>query len=270
MKVVLGGCARDIANVIKISLNDMIKVGEECSDYVIIVYENDSVDRTFSILHEYSLQNSKVIIISEKNVPGSRTERLSHGRNKILTMIRARYAHFDFFINMDMDYERPITFSFLNLLSSWKDEWNVLTAVSRDRYYDWWALRSEDILPYDCWNPRENADGDCSIIHAERSRNMPKNIIKVDSAFNGIGIYKIDTLIAKHYCKYIGKLDSIDICEHVEFHKCLGNVYIHPSIISETWTDTPNKTQFHFFTVLLIIILALFCIGFYAKRHLVK
>ena len=36
----MGGCDRDIANVVKVSLNDMIKVGEACcSDYVIIVYE---------------------------------------------------------------------------------------------------------------------------------------------------------------------------------------------------------------------------------------
>tara|TARA_B110000046_G_scaffold11845_1_gene11744 strand:+ start:685 stop:1491 length:807 start_codon:yes stop_codon:yes gene_type:complete len=267
MKVVLGGCARDIANDIEISLNDMIKVGEECSDYVIIVYENDSVDRTLDILQQYARANSRIIVLSEKKVPGSRTERLAHGRNMIVNMIRRDYRQFDFFINMDMDYSQPIAFSFMDILPTWKEEWNVLTAVSRERYYDWWAFRSKDLLPYDCWDSLENKDGDCYAIDKKYSLNMPKRITRVDSAFNGIGVYRIQRIVDSN-CVYVGRIGDTDKCEHVEFNKCIGNVYIHPSIITQTWEENwsilPKKRNI---TPLVVVLVLILVVGYLTWIH---
>ena len=168
---------------------------------------------------------------------------------------------------MDMDYKQPITFSFMSILYSWRDEWNVITAVSRVRYYDWWALRSPELLSYDCWDAKENQDGDCSEVSKRMTTKMPRVVTKVDSAFNGIGVYRIRNILDCPECKYVGRIDDTDKCEHVEFNQCIGNVYIHPSLITETWEDGPTQVKS---TMLTIVLLALLLIAVTATIHSTK
>ena len=115
-----------------------------------------------------------------------------------------------------MDYENPVTFSVKSIVNSWKDEWNAVTAVSHNKYYDWWALRSKDVLAYDCWDKHQNAEGDCLTIASQWQHRMRGGTKKVDSAFNGVGIYRIKTIIEKK-CLYVGSIGEQHVCEHVEY-----------------------------------------------------
>ena len=63
--------------------------------------------------------------------------------------------------------------------------------------------------------------------------------IEVDSAFGGLGIYKIDFLRG---LRYKGLNDhGEELCEHVPFHKAIkangGRIFINPSLINAELTD---------------------------------
>ena len=58
-------------------------------------------------------------------------------------------------------------------------------------------------------------------------------LIKVNSAFGGLGIYKINKIGSSLYC---GVKDSKSICEHISFNRGLlgKNLYINPSLINSS------------------------------------
>lgn len=254
MKCVIGGCARNIQYELYNSLKDIIKIGNTFDEYAIIIYENDSSDKTVDVIKSFQATVPRMYLFSEKDVKGSRTERLSRGRNILLECVRSYFSNYDFYMVMDLDYKQPTTFDIQHILNNWHFEWNAITAVSKYRYYDWWALRMESGLTYDCWNPNENQGGDCKYYATKFSKQMPKTVTKVISAFNGIGIYKIHALLRNRCCSYVGSKKGIDICEHVEFHKCLGNIFIHPDLVTKTWEDGIFTTRTKYIVAIILVV----------------
>ena len=102
------------------------------------------------------------------------------------------------------------------------DDWNVLAGNQTGNYYDIWALRQPGYIDYDCWKDHR---GDETQKIIEGTHYESKGLIPVKSAFGGIAIYKIDKI---GECKYVGEYaDGTEQCEHVEFHKCIKNVFIN-------------------------------------------
>ena len=234
-KAIFAGCARNIARELENSLPDMYRLASEFDEYAIIVYENDSTDDTLTVLNNFSRNKRNVFIISESNVLGCRTERLARGRNALLNLAREKFPDYDLLVMMDMDYTRQNTKSLRQVAESMVGDWNAITAVSRQNYYDWWAFRARNLgLDYDCHNEEEKMNGNCDewSIRTKHLR-MNETFRRVESAFNGIAVYKFQQIPKD--AKYVGLKNGKEICEHVMFHEKLPVIYIHPGIVTSTW-----------------------------------
>ena len=103
------------------------------------------------------------------------------------------------------------------------NKWDVLTGNCKERYYDIWALRMnklhgtvahskiwKNVLDYDCWDMfwhlKQNIKPRIRIewIQTLRKRcigdfqvHIPHNfpLLQVESAFNGVGIYKVSKIL---------------------------------------------------------------------------
>ncbi len=238
--VVVVGCARNIAQYLpktKTKLNMFNKLFKKTN---IIIYENDSTDQTLEILKEWEKENF-IELITEKNVPGKRTERLAHGRNILYK--KAMTMKFDLFIVIDLDniidkLDEEGILSCFNM----KEDWGAVGGNFINYYYDIWALRTfDDWMPFDFEYCKHIEKKGIDYCQNSRIRTIPPNHppIKVKSCFGGLVIYKRQFL---DNCSYgTGKYPNlnngqvIEDCEHIVFNECVSkngaNFYINPKMI---------------------------------------
>ena len=105
-KVAILGCAKNCANYIQQSVNNMINIGNMFQDYKIIIFENDSKDNTSTILNKLTQQNSKIKLITEKYISRQypyRTWCIAYGRQQCSDYLRNSGFEPDYVIVMDLD-----------------------------------------------------------------------------------------------------------------------------------------------------------------------
>jgi hypothetical protein len=239
--VVFGGTIRNVENYIEKGLFDIDQCGKKFNDYALILYENDSKDKTRSILQKHKKENYHYIFEDNVKEP-LRTKRLSNGRNKILEKMHEinKDKYYDYFIVLDMDDVNK-SGTFVNSIETCFDyeNWDVLTANQSGRYYDLWALRKKEDMEYDCWEKVHNNKYDPFATFKYvtlKYKNYPQDgLLKVDSAFGGAGIYKIQSIPS--HCKYVGTHpNGLEKCEHVEFNECIkkngGNIFINTKFLT--------------------------------------
>lgn len=229
--VVIIGTARNIEKYVHISINKIKMMMSLFNESHVIIYENDSEDRTLEMLMKFEITTPNVRIITEKNVPGSRTQRLAHGRNTL--MQEALKLNTEYIVMIDLD-DVNVSLTATDFLSSfqYKDvDWAVMTANQNTKYYDLWALRTYDNwMPFDCWECTKSDTVDNCVNNRFKKIDKNENLILVKSAFGGLGIYKTK------YIKPEFKYDGDDKCEHVSFHDSIvangGKIYINPKMIN--------------------------------------
>lgn len=182
------------------------------------------------------------------------THRIALCRNRLLREARLEWPSLDYYLVMDVDVGSSPSFDTNDFLSNFiypSSSWIAMTATQRSEYYDIWALRIRNIIPFDCWQvvtrvtsfylPRESIVERLIQIH---QKPIPRNLslIEVDSAFGGAALYSGKYLHAQ--CSYDGEYSSSwfsferlwnnQQCEHVTFHQCLAkyapeqHIYINP------------------------------------------
>jgi len=235
--IVLVSTIRNCRKNIKMSLNILNLIGTLFKNYSIVLYENNSNDKTNKYLN-YEINNSNHITLESENYNienYKRTIRLARGRNICLNIAKRLdpyyYCVFDFDgVNNNLT-KKKITDA-INI----NKDWDVITANQNRKYYDIWALRSHNYLSdyglkcnFDYWDSRP-------IIGASKLQRIIKEneIIEVDSAFGGFGIYKMNSL---KNCFYYGYKNEREHCEHVHLHKQMkendnANIYIVGSLIN--------------------------------------
>ncbi|CAF1563183.1 unnamed protein product, partial [Adineta steineri] len=201
------------------------------------IFESDSKDKTVKKLREWSRVElytySKLIELYPE-----RTDRLAYGRNML--MDKAHLLLPDYIFIVDLDRFLTSVSSFLSNFQYDTNQWSVMTATAHNTYYDIWALRtlSDSVMNYDVWHrvseletPPNNYchqsvyDGIIGI----HIKHIPieHGLIEVRSAFNGAGLYKVNST---YNCKYDGGGYT---CEHVPFHLCIreknqARIFINP------------------------------------------
>jgi len=199
----------------------------------IIIYENDSKDNTLQKLQNWN--NEDLIIISEKNInKGGRIKNIAYCRNKLLEYIKNNNYNPNYLIMIDTDdvlyYFNPLI---LNNIPKIKREWSMLGGNSYI-YYDLFALRMgkkyNDNLNYLKVNKKEKLEKYFFKIP------ISSKLIKVESCFNGIGIYKYNCIKNLYY------KGNKRLCEHVFLNKMIikngGKIFIYPKLIMG-----PHKIQ---------------------------
>lgn len=251
VRAVFVGCARDCAAHLHNVIVWIEKAGTLFSSYRVVVVENDSSDDTKQILHLWSLRNSSVEIVCldglHDRLP-DRGERLAAARNAYLKHVQEKgYDGHDLLIPLDMDGvvgPEPSLDRFSAALEFLLGDESVagVFANSWPVYYDLWPLRHKEWCPRDCWQDfREKrvligpnqAFHQCVI-----DRQIPiaadRSPIEVESAFGGLGIYR---MAAVKGGEYIGVTpQGTSVCDHVGLNATAalrGRLYILPDLMVE-------------------------------------
>jgi hypothetical protein len=211
------GCAETIRN-----LQDYFDV------LGVIVYENDSVDRTLARLREWSfLLGTRVNVISESKVRGTRTQRLAHARNLLWRKARLLQPAPTYVMMMDMDGVNH-NLKGVQTCTGLPEGWGACCANQRTAYYDLWALRTFDKwVDCDVWY-------ECTADRTLRFRHIPANHspIAVKSCFGGAALYDLARVHSDSL--YVGTKNGHEQCEHVSFHEQLGSpMYIQPRMLND-------------------------------------
>lgn len=175
-------------------------------------YENDSADKTTSVLHEFGVTFASERLYRKKwkSVRSSaRANHMGEYRERAREFMFA-HARPDYVVVFDPDVRRfDIKNVFVN--RAWPHLWSASNGLRRDKHgwvqCDAWAYRERDYKPM-CFHEVKH-----------RIHKVPH---KLKSAFGGLAIYPCDVYAQG---SYLG-----NDCEHVNLHKSIGlEGYIDPA-----------------------------------------
>ena len=238
-----------------------------------IIVESDSHDRTiFKIKNLQEKYSIRLISLGNlRHKLQKRTERIAFCRNAYLNELNNnnQYQDADYFVVADLDgINSNINSYYVDYCWKLGLKWDACFPNQLAPYYDIWALRHKIWNPNDIWSQfyflkkfsQKNLFLKKSIIYSKMI-TIPVNTspIEVDSAFGGIGIYKIE-------CSKIGKYSGVNkdgsqFCEHVYFHSSLKSkgkkLFILPGFINGSWNEHNKEIKF-FNQLKSILILIIF------------
>jgi len=228
--------------------------------------ENDSRDQTKVVLSEWARARPSVHVVNMDGVIAApvRSLRLEHARNTCIELIRSdpQLRRCDYLVLMDMDdvnARGPARDAFERALSFLAQDPSHAAVFANQAgiYYDMWALRHPQLCPGDVWE--EVCDLALSggmtdqqafeATFAKRIFSLAQDAepLEVDSAFGGLGIYRMDGVL-RNPNPYLGSKVKVithagrrhiarwQCCEHVHFHRGLrqmgGRLYVLPWLIN--------------------------------------
>jgi hypothetical protein len=243
--IIILAAARNVANIVESQVEVLLTSFRDFREVKLYFVESHSTDSTVMILKaiEAKYENFKFESITDMSDQNqTRTERISLARNRAMEYA-ATYSHsLDYVVVADVDgVNAGLTRS--SVISNWSNlDWDMVAANQRRDYYDVWALRLKDVCPNDCWEEFENF---CKTMPEKKAFSLAikskmksftgaENIVRVDSAFGGIAIYKSSVYFSS---KYVGISEKgIPICEHVPFNLDLvkngAKLFINPEFIN--------------------------------------
>jgi hypothetical protein len=235
MRVAITGLARNLADVLPLTIARIERLRTHFADSRVVIYENDSTDATKPLLRNWAAGDHRVHVVTEdRHDPANpttrclaRAERMARYRERCQQLVLEQCGHFDAALVLDLD-----------VAGGWSDDgvansfgqqgWDFVGSngliyrregfrINATRQYDMWALRVDgDLTPI----PTRLARG-----HVYR-RGEP--LVPVTSCFGGMGIYQMDAYRQGRY----GAHD----CEHAVFHRHLieagfSRLFLNPSQI---------------------------------------
>ncbi len=256
-----------VSSVEKNLISDVSKIEKavrRIGDLEIFLVESDSTDATVDILENLKCSNSNFTYKSFGELKAEypqRTERIRFCRNAYVEFIQEHLQKrkWDYIIVADLDGMNS-AISGKKILNSLKKEskWDACFANQTLGYYDLYALRANSWVEKDCFheltelkkaNPflrkynNSFIDFLSAFQHFDRMRvniiykkmkRLSGDLVPVNSAFGGFGIYKPKIFTSIDYAKS----DSGDPsdCEHLDLHfKCLQKgfrLFIDPNLIN--------------------------------------
>ena len=225
-QIVLGSCIRQQADTLAVFLRDADRLKERVPQLKVILFENDSLDETRTVLSRWAESRPHVSIVLHHKLLGSRTERLSVCRNTILRQVRHDAAA-EYLVMMDSDYTQHVNIeAIVQSIRTHKDK-TATFANTLPYHYDVWALRHPAYSYSDVWR------NGLLTYFTKWPLHIPEKSppVEVRSAFNGIGIYRLSD-VRQTECEYTGRYpDRYPICEHVPFHECLRLNVVNASLV---------------------------------------
>jgi len=246
MNVIIYGTIRDVEQYFIKSFSNIDLLCAFFNNVYIIIFENDSLDNTRNLLTSWaSYSNVKIIkhLILEKNLNirfPQRAHRLAYCRNQILNYIFENNLdkQYQYAIHCDLD-DRFWSLDYDSICNCFQydlNKWDAMFPINpNSSYYDYWALRCNEtwfkknifcceIENNDNYNEYEN--------HIEELftfiRNNKNCLISVNSAFNGIGIYKLSSLTNCRYnASYVcnsctgKKIGCFEDNDHIGLHNSM-------------------------------------------------
>jgi hypothetical protein len=258
LKVVFAGCARDCANYLPTTLQNIRHYSSLFSNSYTVIVENGSLDKTKEILSNSRTKKDRFLFCDQFNQLPTRGQRLENSRNHIIETIKQNknLKSCDLFIMLDLDDMGTFKIDDQDLSNAVKflfskDDIAAVFANQLGTYYDMWTLRDRKYCKDDFWveifkflMKNKNSHDQLSKKDFENVQKclIDKKIYSFDrldppipvfSAFGGFGIYKMKNVLKNNH-KYQG-LQTIEIntkdkkkfniqyqkCEHVNFNEGL-------------------------------------------------
>jgi len=234
--VVIAGLARNIEKAVPITTSRIERLGELFQDYRVVLYENDSRDRTPELLQAWADSNSSVDLTSERRGDPvnpqirclNRAARMAHYRNQCRLKIAEKYPDVDNVIVLDTDLTGGWSYDGIAHTFSKTEAWDFVGSNgimfkhfngqnNYPVYFDVWAFRWQGTYQ-PCFAPKINP----------RRWNRGEALVPLYSCFGGLGVYRVEAMLR---CSY----DGSD-CEHVPFHRKMreagmGRIFMNPSQI---------------------------------------
>ena len=218
-RVLICGVCKDIEKHIPLTFVSIDKLGDMFSDYRVVIYENNSTDKTKLLLKDWCKRNARVEIISEDLTdedlaafccnttdegPFFRVERIAAARNVLLQRVMSeKYAHYPYIICIDLDLSLPFELDGVREVFESNTDWDAVFANGVDtegKLYDWYAFRNQD------YPVGPEILGDAWWKYDKRLTLGEKSPwYRVYSAFGGLGIYKRASILG---CKYSAVVDN--------------------------------------------------------------
>jgi len=255
-KILLAGPIRNVAHTIQNEVETLVMSLGNFKEIYCFVVESDSNDNTAKKLEELQSAIKNFSYISVGNLTDKhpkRTDRIALCRNIIIDAVASNpeFTDVDFIAMADLDGMNALVTP-EKIAQCWEVEepWDVITANQLGEYYDIWALSHPYWNPMDCWEQKrqlENILGDRMAeniaVGSKQSPIDPRaDLIEVDSAFGGLGIYTREAFLAGRYAGTDNQAGGIDVADHVPFHRVLRNkgyrIFINPALIN--CDKTPN------------------------------
>lgn len=225
-KIVITGLTRDNEKRIRKNLENMLEIGRKFQDFRIVIYENDSSDKTRDILEEYA-QNHKQVEVIECDVPRcrfgadkayadglqskSRITKMTNYRNKYLEYIYEKYSDYDYMFVCDWDME-GVFFSngFFHALHQ-TEKYSAVFANGVASIPGLGVVAPYDGMAYSKGKKFEDNSIVWKFFQQFRECNNAEGPVDVDSAFNGGGLYVLKDILGLKYH------DNVR-CEHNSLH----------------------------------------------------
>jgi len=228
-RVVFCGLARDVARELPDTIARIEAIGRRFADWRVVVFENDSVDRTLPILRAWERHESRVHVISEslgdrKWGPvrdTARTEQLAGYRNRVRDVVLDRHGDFDCWVVLDFDLHGFSEAGIANCFGHGPFDLMGANGLSlrggRPIFYDTFAFRTLDRS-----EPCPNIETNLMVFPT----GMPP--MRVASCFGGLAIYDAEAMRRATY----GGED----CEHVVLHRRMidagrDRLFLNPSLL---------------------------------------
>ena len=283
-KVVFAGCARDCSSFLPDTIKNIRLYSKLFKESYTIIVENGSKDNTREILNQNLSENDFFLFKEDLSKLPNRGQRLETARNIIIETIREneKLKNCDLFIMIDLDdvgiyriNDNDITKAIEFLFS--KKENGAVFANQLGTYNDMWTLRDQKYCKNDFWvevlqfliknkNLSEQISRDNFMEAKKRiidkktySFDVNMSPISVQSAFGGLGIYKMQNVM-KNKQKYIGT-QNVEVvskdnkkiklkyqkCEHVNFNQGMVDqnlkLYILPFLINRGYRELTFSPQ---------------------------
>lgn len=265
-RAVFVGLARDSAQFLPSVLANLERMAAIFSDSAFLFIENNSRDMTRQSLEDWCRRRPNATLLTPGTLEASsphRTIRLAALRNQLIDEVRKRFSDFDLLVVADCDdvNATPVTdmSPFVRAIAFLQSDRDCAAVFGNTLgvYYDMWALRHPQRCPDDVWeaimdHALASGDGDedaARKIYAPRVFMLPPRMppMEVDSAFGGLGIYKLPHVLANKALYQGFKVRPIRVpqggvremgwqcCEHVAFHAGLrasgGRLFVLPWLV---------------------------------------
>jgi len=227
-KALFTGCARDCGHVIQDVLQNIFQIAELFQQSAFIFAENDSRDTTKFEIQSWcqNKQNSYLLSLDGLSAAtGIRTIRIATARNHLISFVGREFQNFDVLFVLDCDDVNAGTIDVEMVKSAVEflfehAECAGVFANQVGTYYDLWAIRHPVLCPGDVWEevcdyatnhwvPDEQA---FESTFSTRIFSLPIGAppLEVDSAFGGLGIYRVQSVLknAREYSGYKKKIIS--------------------------------------------------------------
>lgn len=235
--VVFVGMARQIGDILPLTIERIERLGEQFRSWSAVVVENDSTDDTKDVLHAWQSRRTGRVVADCRDLgrehlhlfERARVERYAEYRNRYRDIAASRFRDADTVIALDLDAwggwsDAGVLHSVAMLAEMPLAGAMASTSLYRAKtdggvlcwgHYDLWALRLYGIRPrFEPWQP----------LWLPPPGAAP---IRVVSAFGGLTMYKADAFFNATYASHDGDI------EHVGFHRSMAevgwHVYLNPA-----------------------------------------